>query len=133
MCCNNTTLCKIFSYWCCTVGSGAYSGCTYCCVRGEYSNNLQKIVYLDHRAFLPSIDVLHSDNGGFPSATHKKRPAPKTMELVNKANGEVAAASTDAERKRVYQSTGCKGPYSLGRLPNHDRYTSTPPLNPCTS
>ena len=95
-------------------------------MRGEYSNNLQKIVYLNHRAFLPSIDVLHSDKRGFPSATHKKRPAPKTMEFVNKANGEVAAASTAAERKRVYQSTGCKGPYSLSRLPNHDRYLNTP-------
>lgn len=95
-------------------------------LRGEHSNILQKMVYLNHRAFLPSVDVLHKDQQNFPGANSVDRPAPKTMAFIDKANGEVAAATSDAERKEIFQGSGCKGPYSLRRLPNHDRYLNTP-------
>lgn len=94
-------------------------------MQGEYSKKLSKMVYLNHRAFLPSIDTLRKDNRHFPSVSSKSI-RPKTMKFVNKANGEAAAARTDADKKRIYQRTGCKGPYSLRRLPSHDRYLNTP-------
>ena len=43
------------------IGAGVYAGCSYCCVKGYYCHDLKKMVYLDHRSFLPSIDTLHSD------------------------------------------------------------------------
>jgi hypothetical protein len=48
------------------------------------------------------------------------------MEFINEANGKVAAATTDVKRKKIFQESGCKGPYSLIKLPSHDRYLSTP-------
>lgn len=83
------------------------------------------MIYLTHRAFLPSIDELHKDTQNFPSPTQKAL-SPKTMEFINQANGEIAAATTAVETKSIQQRTGCKGPYSLARLPYHDRYLNTP-------
>lgn len=83
-------------------GAGAYAGCTYCCIEGEYSKALTKMVYLNHRSFLPVIDTLRTQNKGIPSSTIKPLPSPKNMQY------------------------GCKGPYSLRRLPFHDRYQNTP-------
>ena len=84
------------------------------------------MVYLNHRAFLPSVDLLHKDGRNFPGADSSERPAPKTMEFINEANGKVAAATTDVNRKKIFQESGCKGPYSLIKLPSHDRYLNTP-------
>ena len=37
-----------------------------------------------------------------------------------------AAATSKSERIELTQSTGCKGTYSLSRLPNHDTLMCTP-------
>ena len=48
------------------------------------------------------------------------------MAFVVKANKQFAKAKTKAEQERLLQETGCKGTYSLQRLPNYDRYLNTP-------
>lgn len=40
------------------VGAGAYAGCAYCTIKGEYAKELNKMVYLNHRSFLPKDDLL---------------------------------------------------------------------------
>lgn len=108
-------------------GAGAYAGCSYCCLQGEYSNALDKMVYLQHRAFLPRVDELHSDHNMFPSKTSPESlPAPKTMNYVDAANTRLCAVSSSSEKKELLQETGCKGSYSLRKLPFHDRYLNTP-------
>ena len=109
-----------------TVGAGAYSGCTYCCVKGEYAPALQKMVYLNHRAFLPEIDMLCRATENFPTGTFTDTPQPKTMAFVDEAIGKVVGTTSNAQKKEILQSTGCKGPYSLRRLPYHNRYLNTP-------
>ena len=110
------------------VGAGAYAGCAYCCVKGYYCHNLKKMVYLDHRSFLPTIDTLRSDRKHFPSKTAVPLlpPRPKTMEFVDSHNGQLAAAVSGAERKEIVRTSGCTGAYSLRRLPFHDRLLNTP-------
>ena len=66
------------------------------------------MVYLNHRAFLPSVDVLHKDGRNFPSADSAERPAPKMMEFIKEANWKVAAATSDVQRKEIFQESGCK-------------------------
>lgn len=107
-------------------GAGAYAGCTYCCIEGEYSKALTKMVYLNHRSFLPVIDTLRTQNKGFPSSTIKPLPFPKNMQYIDSANARYSVATSTAEMKELSQETGCKGPYSLRRLPFHDRYQNTP-------
>ena len=113
--------------YCLTPGSGGYSGCAYCCTTGEYSQQLQKIVYLDHRAFLPEVDLLrHDSDGSWPQEYVPPIPKPKTQAYIDWANGSYSAAVTNKERTKLARETGCKGPYSLRRLPHHDGYLSTP-------
>lgn len=109
------------------LGAGAYAGCAYCCIRGQYSKELQKMVYLDHRSFLPSIDQLRIDHKGFPAnKVANESPQAKTMEYIEKEISNIAVAQSVQQRKEVIQSCGCTGDYSLRRLPNHDRYLNTP-------
>ena len=82
-------------------------------------------MYLHHRTFLPPVDILCQSND-FPSTILSSKPQPKTMAFVVKANKQFAKAKTKAEQERLLQETGCKGTYSLQRLPNHDRYLNTP-------
>ena len=107
-------------------GAGAYAGCTYCTTSGEYSRTLSKMVYLHHRSFLPSVDCLLSKHKDFPEKSVKPFPSPKTMTYIDSANAKYCAATSITERKQLSQVTGCKGPYSLRRLPFHDRYLNTP-------
>ena len=112
---------------CVVLGAGAYAGCAYCCIQGQYSKELQKMVYLDHRSFLPSIDRLRTDHKGFPTKeVADKPPQAKTMEYIEKAISDVAKAPSAKERKEAIQICGCTGDYSLRRLPNHNRYLNTP-------
>ena len=39
-------------------GAGAYAGCEYCTIKGEYATELNKMVYLKYRSFLPQDDLL---------------------------------------------------------------------------
>lgn len=94
---------------------------------GEYSSALGKMVYLKHRSFLPASDELRSTNSGYPNRREKlENLVMKTTEYVNEANTKYAAATSKSERIELTQSTGCKGTYSLSRLPNHDRLMCTP-------
>ena len=43
------------------IGDGAYAGCVYCKIKGEYSKTFKKMVYLGHRWFLTPIHPLHDD------------------------------------------------------------------------
>ena len=47
---------------------------------GEYSKNLDKMVYPHHRSFLPSTDLLHSDRHNFP---HERDPVIYTTSLLS--------------------------------------------------
>ena len=91
------------------------SGCSYCTIKGKYSN-LSKTVYLNHRSFLPpvDIDILRQTQADkdFPS---KALPLPeaKTMKYVDKANGMFTGAKKKEDKDLLLQETGCKGPYSL--------------------
>ncbi len=110
-----------------TTGVGAYQGCCYCCEQGEYSKVLSKMVYLGHRKFLKRDDPLHKDKN-FPHPTDPSSPpALKTMEFVDGANARHAAATTAKDKKLIERETGCKGSYSLRRLPGHDSFLSIPP------
>ena len=111
----------------CYIGAGAYSGCAYCCIKGQYSKELQKMVYLDHRSFLPSIDCLRVNNKGFPSKkVADKPPQAKTMKYIEDQISHLSETLSRQQRKEKSQASGCTGDYSLRRLPNHDRYLSTP-------
>ena len=48
------------------------------------------------------------------------------MKYVDKANGMFTAVKKKEDKDLLLQETGCKGPYSLRRLPHHDRYLNTP-------
>lgn len=88
---------------------------------------MEKVVYLQHRSFLPSIDALHTDRDNFPSHSEAGiLPEMKTMAYVDTQNAKLTAASTVAERKSIIRESGCKGPYSLRSLPHHDRFLNTP-------
>lgn len=84
------------------------------------------MVYLNHRSFLPPVDALLKSNEGFPQEPVGKFPSPKNMSFIDTANGKYSAAVTNVEKKLIAKKTGCKGPYSLRRLPYHDRYLNTP-------
>ena len=84
------------------------------------------MVYLDHRSFLPSVDALRYQHLGFPRNVVGVHPVAKTVEYVDAANGRYSAALAIVERRKISQETGCKGPYSLRRLPFHNRYLTTP-------
>ena len=86
------------------------------------------MVYLDHRRFLPDIDVLQKDNTNFPSkrACVSQAPQFKTVEFVGKAVEKVCSAKTKREQKSILQEVRCRGPYSFRKLPFHDRFLSTP-------
>lgn len=85
------------------------------------------MVYLEHRSFLPSIDVLRTNHKNFPSKkVADKPPQVKTMEYVEERIANLAEAQNTQQRKRMIQSSGCTGDYSLRRLPNHDRHLNTP-------
>lgn len=115
-------LCAIF------VGSGAYAGCAYCTQTGEYSENLDKMVYLDHRRFLPQNDLLRSLDKDFPSGEvcHLDPPDEKNQDYVDRENVVFSSLATKKEQAQYSRKTGCKGSYALRRLPHHDRYNNTP-------
>ena len=104
-------------------GVGAYSGCTYCTQKGEYSKALTKMVYLEHRCFLPQRDPLRLDAGNFPSkrSCFSLHPTEKSQEFVDRANEQYLSVHTNEGRRKLTQDTGCKGSYALHRLPYHDR------------
>ena len=116
-------------YLLCT-GAGAYAGCVYCTTKGEYCKELSKMVYLKHRCFLPCEDDLLKSDSGFPNKKAEialVTPVMKSTRYIEEANARYESTSTAAERTKIAQETGCKGTYSLSRLPNHNRILSTPP------
>ena len=80
-------------------GAGAYAGCTYGCIEGEYLKALTKMVYLNHRSFLPFIDALRTQNEGFPSSTIKPLPSPKNMQYIDRANTRYSVATSTAKKR----------------------------------
>lgn len=85
------------------------------------------MIYPGNQCFLPENDELHH-HANFPErmAETANPPDMKTMEYVDKANARYSAASTNQERKELAQETGCKGSYSLRKLPLHERILNTP-------
>ena len=78
---------------------------------------------------LPWSSCISTGSGSSPSWPHEyvpPIPKPKTQAYIDWANGSYSAAVTNKERIKLARETGCKGPYSLRRLPHHDRYLSTP-------
>ena len=85
------------------------------------------MIYLDHRAFLPSIDMLRSQGKNFPNQKVPQcPPALKTMAFVDASNADLLVETTAKGRSQVTKASGCKGVYSLRRLPSHDRLHNTP-------
>lgn len=84
------------------------------------------MVYLKHRAFLPHDDPLRSSDSGFPNKNAKlAAPVMKSQDYIDKANPEYESTTSTIERRVLLQETGCKGTYSLSRLPDHSRLYST--------
>ena len=109
------------------LGAGSYAGCCYCTVKGEYCSNLSKMVYLNHRSFLPSSDPLRRQTVNFPSKKKRLQMLRiKNQAYIDKSNEKYDSAKSDSEKKRISRATGCKGSYALRKLPNHDRYLNTP-------
>lgn len=74
---------------------------------------LDKMVYLQHCTFLPSVDKLRSDRKNFSNKKVLKLPTPKMMKYVDTANGRLSGALSWLEEKKILQETGCKGSYAL--------------------
>ena len=108
-------------------GAGAYAGCSHCQLVGEWSDSLKKIVYLENRRFLPNHDEMRESNT-FPSSEAETRgpPEPKTQSYVEACNIKYEDAKTKVARSKLFKESGCKGRYSLQRLPEHDRLTDVP-------
>lgn len=109
-------------------GAGAYAGCTYCTHKGEYSKILQKMIYPGNRCFLQQDDDLRHDFRSFPQqgTDLASPPKMKTMEYVDCANARYSAADSNKEKNEIAQECGCKGSYSLRKLPLHERLLNTP-------
>ena len=96
-------------------------------MKGEYSRQLNKMVYLHHRSFLQPHDPLHRDRELFPHQTDPRQPPlMKSMDFIDQANGKYASALTIDGRKKEVRKSGCKGTYALRKLPGHDRVLMTP-------
>lgn len=52
-------------------------------------------MYLNHRAFLPEVDVLCHSHDGYRQEYVPATPRPKTQAYVDKANGLYSAAATN--------------------------------------
>ena len=110
----------------CLLGAGAYAGCVYCKLKGEYSKTLRKMVYLGHRRFLTPFHSLHDDTTSFPHERDKcYPPTEKGMEYIDHYNERYEKAS-DVKRKQLSRKSGCKGNCVLRVLPYHNRITNTP-------
>ena len=90
----------------------AYAGCCYCSLKGEYSRTSDKVVYLQHCAFLPTVNKLHSDYKNFPNKKVLKLLTPKTMDYVDTANGSLSAVLSQSENKKILHETEYKGMYA---------------------
>ena len=109
------------------IGAGGYSGCAYCCIQGEYSKALQKMVYLEHRSFLPDVDRLRVEHKHYPKkSVPDDPPLPKTADYVKDKIQRLSEPLSAQERTELIQSCGCTGDFSLRPLPSHDRYLSIP-------
>ena len=95
-------------------------------VKENIKKILDKMVYLDRRCFLPDTDVLREDDNFSNKKAVSQLHQFKTMEFVDEAIKKVHSAKTKPEQKSVLQEVGCKGPYSLRKLPSYDRFLSTP-------
>ena len=86
------------------------------------------MVYPGSRRFLSQDDPRRMDSRNFPShsSANDEPPQMKTTDFVGMANCEYETSLTSAEKKRIAQRTGCKGSYSLRRLPFHDHLLDTP-------
>ena len=85
------------------------------------------MVYLKHRSFLPQDDLLRLSDSGFPNKRNKlAAPVMKSKDYIDNANAKYESASSAVEKKAILQEIGCKGTYSLNRLPDHSRLYSTP-------
>ena len=120
---------KLFNYFLNVyLGANSYAGCTYCTHLGEYSNTLQKIIYPGNRRFLRKDDKLRKDKKNFPcqKIDNTDHPEIKTMQYIDKAIMEYSSAESIAQKRQIFQKTGCKGPYALRKLYLHERIKNTP-------
>lgn len=97
-----------------------------------YSKKLDKMVYLDHRRFLPKDDLLRSSYKNFPSGEMCtiESPEEKNQNYVDEANSKFLALTEKQQIKEHLQKTGCRGPYALRKLHNHDRCSNRTPVEP---
>ena len=81
----------------------------YRCTTGGYSQQLQEIAYLNHRAFLPQVELPFCHR--YPQEYVFTLPQPKTQTYVDWADGSYSAAATNKEQTKITRESGCKGPY----------------------
>lgn len=86
------------------------------------------MIYPGDRRFLRKDDDLRKDQHRFPNKAPDLTAPPeiKTVAYVDKAIADYNAAVTKQDKTRVAQVTGCKGSYSLRRLPSHEWILNTP-------
>ena len=75
-------------------------------------------------------DPRRMDSRNFPSHSPviDEPPQMKTTDFIHMANSEYGRSVTSAEKKRIAQTTRCKGSDSLRRLPCHNRLDT--PVDP---
>lgn len=93
------------------VGSGAYAGCAYCTQTGEYSENLDKMVFLEHRRFLSQNDLLRLLDKDFPSgeACHLDPPEEKNQDYVDRENVVFSSVTTKKEQAQYSRKQDVRG------------------------
>lgn len=110
-------------------GSGGLSGCHWCHVRGIHCPHLDKVVYLHNRSFLKNDDTMRDDVSNFRDKCEDRTCAIKLRS--SKSENEYRTAYEHAKNKThastLAAATGCKGTYTLSRLPGHKRHQESQP------
>lgn len=118
-------LCKIFNQQ----GSGGLSGCHWCHIRGTYCSHLSKTIYLCNSTYVNNSSS--SSSSILTDITNVIDP--QSQPKLRSASSEICFreayqnVKTKVDAGVVASATGCKGKYSLQKLPDHNRLDETLP------
>jgi hypothetical protein len=110
-------------------GSGSLAGCHWCCIRGMKCKHLDKVVYLSNRSYLPKDDQMRKDNSHFVPKLSDDSDQPKSRTMADEESYRRAFenARNKTQAGIIATATGCKGTYTLARLPGHNRIEESKP------
>lgn len=98
------------------------------CILYSHRGVLKNFAKNGNRCFLSKDDKLRSDKRNFPvkEVNTSNPPETKTMEYVDRAIANYIATESREGKIKLFQETGCKGPYALNQLSSHERILNTP-------